>query len=177
MAGDGCSVRLLNYKRDGTPFWNLLTVTPIKDEDGHTNKFVGVQVSFQICPPCTCVSSKCLSFTSAVNDSNLTCCMGSGLDRQAPGDPELSMSNSLCAHAVRLRCIIPPASAWRTAARPPQDLPQSLPAMIWLAKRGARQMRPQLCRMLLSNMLAENAAQQHACSIFKCCQHEQCQPL
>ena len=44
MAGDGCSVRLLNYKRDGTPFWNLLTVTPIKDEEGNTNKFVGVQV-------------------------------------------------------------------------------------------------------------------------------------
>ena len=44
MGGDGCSVRLLNYKRDGTPFWNLLTVTPIKDEEGHTNKFVGVQV-------------------------------------------------------------------------------------------------------------------------------------
>ena len=43
MAGEGCSVRLLNYKRDGTPFWNLLTVTPIKDEDGRANKFVGVQ--------------------------------------------------------------------------------------------------------------------------------------
>ena len=43
MSGEGCSVRLLNYKRDGTPFWNLLTVTPIKDEDGRANKFVGVQ--------------------------------------------------------------------------------------------------------------------------------------
>ena len=48
MAGEGCSVRLLNYKRDGTPFWNLLTVTPIKDEDGRANKFVGVQAR----PPC-----------------------------------------------------------------------------------------------------------------------------
>lgn len=42
--GEGCSVRLLNYKRDGTPFWNLLTMTPIKTEDGKVSKFVGVQV-------------------------------------------------------------------------------------------------------------------------------------
>lgn len=36
--------RLLNYRRDGTPFWNLLTMTPIKDESGRVVKFVGVQV-------------------------------------------------------------------------------------------------------------------------------------
>ena len=24
--GVGCSVRLLNYKKDGTPFWNFLTI-------------------------------------------------------------------------------------------------------------------------------------------------------
>jgi len=45
--GDGCSVRLLNYKRDGTPFWNLLTMTPIKTEDGKVSKFVGVQVCYK----------------------------------------------------------------------------------------------------------------------------------
>lgn len=33
--------RLLNYKKDGTPFWNLLTVTPIKDDHGRTIKFIG----------------------------------------------------------------------------------------------------------------------------------------
>nr|AML78665.1 putative LOV domain-containing protein [Ribes sp. BC-2016] len=36
--------RLLNYKKDGTPFWNLLTVTPIKDNDGKVIKFIGMQV-------------------------------------------------------------------------------------------------------------------------------------
>nr|AML76634.1 putative LOV domain-containing protein [Escallonia rubra] len=36
--------RLLNYKKDGTPFWNLLTVTPIKDDSGKTIKFIGMQV-------------------------------------------------------------------------------------------------------------------------------------
>nr|AML79609.1 putative LOV domain-containing protein [Sambucus canadensis] len=36
--------RLLNYKKDGTPFWNLLTVTPIKDDNGTTIKFIGMQV-------------------------------------------------------------------------------------------------------------------------------------
>ncbi|GAV84797.1 Pkinase domain-containing protein/PAS_9 domain-containing protein [Cephalotus follicularis] len=36
--------RLLNYKKDGTPFWNLLTVTPIKDDEGNVIKFIGMQV-------------------------------------------------------------------------------------------------------------------------------------
>nr|AML79589.1 putative LOV domain-containing protein [Asteromonas gracilis] len=42
--GETVSVRLLNYRKDGTPFWNLLTVTPIKTPDGRVSKFVGVQV-------------------------------------------------------------------------------------------------------------------------------------
>ncbi|PRQ25266.1 putative protein kinase AGC-RSK-2 family [Rosa chinensis] len=36
--------RLFNYKKDGTPFWNLLTVTPIKDDNGKTIRFIGMQV-------------------------------------------------------------------------------------------------------------------------------------
>ncbi|XP_027911055.1 phototropin-1-like isoform X1 [Vigna unguiculata] len=36
--------RLLNYKKDGTPFWNLLTIAPIKDHDGRVLKFIGMQV-------------------------------------------------------------------------------------------------------------------------------------
>ncbi|KAK9865513.1 hypothetical protein WJX84_001549 [Apatococcus fuscideae] len=42
--GKQASVRLLNYRRDGAPFWNLLTVTPIRGEDGKVSKYVGVQV-------------------------------------------------------------------------------------------------------------------------------------
>ncbi|URE26748.1 PAS fold [Musa troglodytarum] len=36
--------RLLNYKKDGTKFWNLLTVTPIKDANGNIVKYIGMQV-------------------------------------------------------------------------------------------------------------------------------------
>ncbi|XP_023772378.1 phototropin-1 isoform X2 [Lactuca sativa] len=36
--------RLLNYKKDGSTFWNLLTVSPIKDEAGNILKFIGMQV-------------------------------------------------------------------------------------------------------------------------------------
>lgn len=38
--------RLLNYKKDGTPFWNLLTISPIKDETGKTLKFIGFVTFF-----------------------------------------------------------------------------------------------------------------------------------
>nr|AML76691.1 putative LOV domain-containing protein [Philoxerus vermicularis] len=36
--------RLLNYKKDGSPFWNLLTIAPIKDETGKVLKYIGMQV-------------------------------------------------------------------------------------------------------------------------------------
>lgn len=42
--GTSCSVRLLNYRKNGSPFWNLLTMTPIKTDDGKVTKYVGVQV-------------------------------------------------------------------------------------------------------------------------------------
>nr|AML79529.1 putative LOV domain-containing protein [Fouquieria macdougalii] len=50
--------RLLNYKKDGTPFWNLLTVTPIKDAQGRTIKFIGMQVEVS-------------KYTEGVNDKAL----------------------------------------------------------------------------------------------------------
>ncbi|KAJ6822627.1 phototropin-2-like [Iris pallida] len=36
--------RILNYKKNGTPFWNLLTITPIRDEGGKVLKYIGMQV-------------------------------------------------------------------------------------------------------------------------------------
>nr|AML78420.1 putative LOV domain-containing protein [Aextoxicon punctatum] len=44
QAGGSYCGRLLNYKKDGTPFWNLLTISPIKDENGKVLKFIGMQV-------------------------------------------------------------------------------------------------------------------------------------
>uniref|UniRef100_UPI00315B405A Phototropin n=1 Tax=Klebsormidium nitens TaxID=105231 RepID=UPI00315B405A len=42
--GESHCGRLLNYKKDGTPFWNLLTLAPIKNEQGAVVKFIGMQV-------------------------------------------------------------------------------------------------------------------------------------
>jgi PAS domain S-box-containing protein len=36
-------VVLKNYRKDGTPFWNELYVSPVHDEQGHLTNFVGVQ--------------------------------------------------------------------------------------------------------------------------------------
>uniref|UniRef100_A0A2P2M8D8 Putative LOV domain-containing protein n=1 Tax=Rhizophora mucronata TaxID=61149 RepID=A0A2P2M8D8_RHIMU len=44
QAGNSSCGRLLNYKKDGTPFWNLLTIAPIKGDDGNVLKFIGMQV-------------------------------------------------------------------------------------------------------------------------------------
>jgi len=43
LAGRECAVEVLNYKQDGTPFWNALFMTPVRDDQGKLIHFVGVQ--------------------------------------------------------------------------------------------------------------------------------------
>jgi len=38
-----CKVEILNYRKDGTPFWNNLSITPVRDDDGQTTHFIGIQ--------------------------------------------------------------------------------------------------------------------------------------
>ncbi len=38
-----CVVEILNYRRDGTPFWNRLSITPVRDEGGEVTHFIGIQ--------------------------------------------------------------------------------------------------------------------------------------
>ena len=38
-----CTVVLRNYRKDGTLFWNELSVYPVRGEEGHMTNFVGVQ--------------------------------------------------------------------------------------------------------------------------------------
>ena len=42
-AGEDTSVCLLNYKADGTPFWNQFCVAALRDADGTVVNYVGVQ--------------------------------------------------------------------------------------------------------------------------------------
>ena len=46
--GDETTVRLLNYRKDGTPFWNMLSIAPINDADGVLRFYIGVQA--RTCP-------------------------------------------------------------------------------------------------------------------------------
>ncbi|MEZ5339003.1 MAG: ATP-binding protein [bacterium] len=38
-----CVVELLNYRRDGSEFWNSLSISPVSDADGNIVYFMGVQ--------------------------------------------------------------------------------------------------------------------------------------
>jgi sigma-B regulation protein RsbU (phosphoserine phosphatase) len=38
-----CVVELLNYRKDGTAFWNRLSITPVKNSAGDVTHFIGVQ--------------------------------------------------------------------------------------------------------------------------------------
>ncbi len=36
-------VDVLNYRKDGTPFWNRLSLTPVKDPLGRATHYIGIQ--------------------------------------------------------------------------------------------------------------------------------------
>ncbi len=38
-----CTVEILNYRRDGSQFWNRLSITPVRDESGTVTHFIGIQ--------------------------------------------------------------------------------------------------------------------------------------
>lgn len=46
--GRECTVELLNYRKDGTPFWNALFLSPVRDEQGRLVNFVGVQADVTV---------------------------------------------------------------------------------------------------------------------------------
>jgi PAS domain S-box-containing protein len=41
--GSECTVELLNYRKDGKPFWNRLSIRPLRDAAGKVTHFVGIQ--------------------------------------------------------------------------------------------------------------------------------------
>ncbi|KPM35450.1 hypothetical protein AK830_g11110 [Neonectria ditissima] len=42
--GDECSELVLNFRRDGQPFWNLLYLCPLQDAAGKTRFYMGAQI-------------------------------------------------------------------------------------------------------------------------------------
>jgi sigma-B regulation protein RsbU (phosphoserine phosphatase) len=38
-----CIVEILNYRRDGTTFWNRLSITPVRNDLGEVTHFIGIQ--------------------------------------------------------------------------------------------------------------------------------------
>lgn len=38
-----CTVQILNYRKDGTPFWNRLSITPVRAEGGKVTHYIGIQ--------------------------------------------------------------------------------------------------------------------------------------
>jgi PAS domain S-box-containing protein len=42
-AGRPVTTEILNYRRDGSPFWNRVSVTPIEDEEGQITHYLGFQ--------------------------------------------------------------------------------------------------------------------------------------
>ena len=48
-AGRDVSACILNYKADGTPFYNQIFISPLRDNKNKIINFVGVQVEVSFC--------------------------------------------------------------------------------------------------------------------------------
>ncbi len=44
QAGEPCDVMLVNYRRDGTPFWNRVLLQPVRNLEGRLMAYVGHQL-------------------------------------------------------------------------------------------------------------------------------------
>ncbi|MDX8408259.1 MAG: PAS domain S-box protein [Mariprofundaceae bacterium] len=42
-AGHGCTVTLRNYRKDGSMFWNEVSLSPVFDDDGRLIEYIGIQ--------------------------------------------------------------------------------------------------------------------------------------
>ena len=42
-AAEPVTVELKNYRKDGTPFWNRVTIAPVRDDDGTVTHYIGFQ--------------------------------------------------------------------------------------------------------------------------------------
>ena len=38
-----CTVEILNFRKDGSPFWNRLSITPVRDAEGTLTHYIGIQ--------------------------------------------------------------------------------------------------------------------------------------
>jgi|SRR5215217_2772813 len=43
QAGNSLLIDILNYRKNGTAFWNRLSLTPVKDTDGTVTHYIGIQ--------------------------------------------------------------------------------------------------------------------------------------
>ncbi|MCC5663939.1 PAS domain S-box protein [Nostoc sp. CHAB 5784] len=48
QGGTSCKVVLRNYRKDGTLFWNELSISPIHDENGNLSHFIGIQTDISL---------------------------------------------------------------------------------------------------------------------------------
>nr|AML79001.1 putative LOV domain-containing protein [Struthiopteris spicant] len=57
-AEKSCTVKLLNYRKDKTPFWNLLHIAPVRSSSGKVAFFAGVQLEVASVEEEPCLGSK-----------------------------------------------------------------------------------------------------------------------
>lgn len=88
-SGSPCHVVLRNYRKDGTLFWNELSLSPIHDEDGQLTHFVSIQNDLtdrkSIEADLAIVNAKLESFVNSVPDALIVVNANREIDFCNPG--------------------------------------------------------------------------------------------
>lgn len=84
--GEDASVNFLNYKADGTPFWNQFFVAALRDSNNRIVNFVGAQcpVPGPLPPPTIKKPATSTASATEVHDDRATCTSGEGGDVDGP---------------------------------------------------------------------------------------------
>lgn len=85
---DECTELLLNFRKDGTPFWNLLFLCPLLDSTGKTKFFMGAQIDVSSSIHGTDDVLKILSYGALEEERPAERCASRWANEGSPEEPE-----------------------------------------------------------------------------------------
>jgi len=103
------TVEILNYRKDGTPFWNRLSITPIRNDAGVVTHFIGVQSDITQSKEIERLKNDLIATVNHELRTPVTCLQGFAelmLTRQYPPDKQRQFLMIVHNEAVRLARLV-----------------------------------------------------------------------
>ena len=117
--GNECTVRLLNYTKQGKPFWNMFTLAPVRDDGGKIRFYAGIQVDVTVYKDSKSGAAIAPGDRDNRRASNLSL-DSQNLEDADPTRPETSMEKNMKAYSANVGKQVLHARIWH-GRRPPAE--------------------------------------------------------